>query len=97
MKKILEYLDKIPPDSRGESWTLISYIKNDLGLSREEIYEKVMEAREEGFVHIVKTNASGPDGLLSVGLKERGRLYIRGGNYSHLPNLNKDRVPYNLS
>jgi hypothetical protein len=96
MKSILEYLDKLPPDKVGESWTLITYIMNDLGLSREEIYEKVMEAREEGFVQIVKTNQDGPEGLLSVGIVERGRLYLRREDYSHLLNPNKNRVPYNL-
>jgi hypothetical protein len=45
MEQILEYLEKIPSDRVGESWTLILYIMNDLGLSREEIFNKVMKAR----------------------------------------------------
>ena len=76
MEKILRYLREQEKDSTGEAWTLISRIMVDLGLTREEVYTKLLRAEDEGLVKMIKTLEPGPHGLLSVTITERCRKVI---------------------
>ncbi len=73
MERILGYLCEQWTDSTGEAWTLVSRIMADLDLTREEVYTELMRAKDKGLVKIINTLEPGPNGLLSVTIKDRGR------------------------
>ena len=96
MERILSYLADMKPDRYGESIALTSTLITDLNLPREEIFTHAMKARDEDLVTIATTLDPGPNGLLSISLTERGRLHVKGEDYSHLPNPHENKLPYNL-
>ena len=73
MERILGYLCEQMTDSTREAWTLVSRIMADLDLTREEVYTELMRAKDKGLVKIINTLEPGPNGLLSVTIKDRGR------------------------
>jgi hypothetical protein len=96
MRRILSYLAELTPNPSGQAICSVSNLMTGLNLNREEIFTHVMQARDEGLVLIATTLDTGPNGLLSVTLIKRGRLYLKGEDYSHLPNPHETKLPYNL-
>ena len=81
-------------DSHGYSWILASQVVDDTGISREELWEIIQEIKTEAFLDCVTTNVPSAEGLLSVTITKRGRLWLKGEDYSHLPQ-GREKV-YNL-
>lgn len=76
MEKILNYLDKPKVDRSGGAWITVSRMMADLELTREEIHTTIIEAKDRGFVEIIKTLEPGPYGLLSVTITDQGRKWL---------------------
>ena len=94
-RKILEVVATFPLGYLDESWVLATQILDAIGISKDEIYEALKESYQDGLVRYVTTNEPGGEGLLSVGITMRGRLWLKNEPYSHLPNARKKK-PYNL-
>ena len=78
----------------GWSWIQASQVVRDTGISREKLWEIIQEIKIEAFLDIVTTSIPCAEGLLSVTITHRGRLWLEGKDYSHLPRR-RDKV-YNL-
>lgn len=94
MKKLFEYLVGFPEDIHGWSWVQASQVVKDTGISREELWEIIQRVKIEAFLDFITTNVPCAEGLLSVTIMKRGRLWFKGEDYSHLPRR-RDKV-YNL-
>jgi hypothetical protein len=94
MMKLFEYLARFPVDNYGTSWVQASQVVKDTGISREELWEITRKTKTEAFLDCVTTNVPCADGLLSVTITKRGRLWLNGEDYSHLPRR-REKV-YNL-
>ena len=92
--KLFEYLASFPVDAHGTSWILVSQLVEDTGISREDLWETIQEIKIEAFLDCITTNVPCAEGLLSVTITNRGRLWLKGEDYSHLPRR-REKV-YNL-
>ena len=73
MMQVLKFLASIKPDRTGLSFALPRTIQRETGLPLHEICEIIEEAEREGLVRTMRTNLSGPDGILSAMITEKGR------------------------
>jgi hypothetical protein len=94
MKDLFEYLAQFPVDHYGTSWVSANQVVKDTGISREVVWEITRKIKTEAFLDCVTTNIPSAEGLLSVTITKRGRLWLEGKDYSHLPRR-RDKV-YNL-
>ena len=94
MKELFENLARYPVDHYGTSWILASQVVKDTGISLEELWEIIQETKIEAFLDCITTNVPCADGLISVTITKRGRLWLKGEDYSHLPRR-REKV-YNL-
>ena len=85
MKKLFEYLASFPMDKYGWSWVQVSHVVKDIGISREEFWKIIQENKIEAFLDCIATNLPGAEGLLSVTITKRGRLWLKGEDYTHIP------------
>ena len=84
-KTLFEYLAKYPMDHHGYSWVLASQVVKDTGISMEDLWEIMRKIKTEAFIDCITTNVPSAEGLLSVTITKRGRLWLKGEDYSHLP------------
>ena len=96
MDRVISYLANLKSDRYGERIALVPSLMADLNISREVIFTQTMKARDQGLVQIATTLDPIPDNLSCVGLLERGRLHFKGEGYSHIPNPQENKLPYNL-
>ena len=94
MKELFEYLAQFPVDYHGTSWVQASQVVKETGISMEELWEIIREIKIEAFLDCVTTYIPSAEGLLSVTITLRGRLWLKGEDYSHLP-CRRDKA-YNL-
>ena len=95
MKKgLFEYLAKYHVDTHGGSWVLVSQVVEDMGISLKELWAIINEMKREAFLDHMSTNVPCADGLISVTITQRGRLWLKGEDYSYLPQA-REKV-YNL-
>jgi hypothetical protein len=94
VRKLLEYLARFPIDHYGTSWILAGQVVKDTGISREELWETIQEIKIEAFLDCITTNIPSAEGLISVTITKRGRLWLKGEDYSHIPRR-RDKI-YNL-
>ncbi len=94
MKKLFEYLAGFPMDHYEWSWVQANQVVRDAGISREDLWRIIQEVKIEAFLDCVTTNVPCAEGLLSVTITKRGRLWLEGKDYSHLPRR-REKV-YNL-
>ena len=85
MKEIYEYLAQFPVDRYGTSWVLAIQVAKDTEISMEELWEITRKAKTEALLECMTTNIPGAESLLSVMITQRGRLWLEGKEYSHLP------------
>ena len=76
MMRVLKFLAGIKPNHVGHSFALPRTIQNGTGLSLQDIGEIIEEAEREGLVRTMRTNLSGPDGIISAMITEKGRLKV---------------------
>ena len=94
MKEFFEYLAKYQIDRYGTSWVLVSQVVEDTEISREDLWKIINEIKREAFLYHISTNIPSAEGLISVTITKRGRLWLKGEDYSHLPR-GREKV-YNL-
>ena len=85
MKELFEYLAQFPVDHYGTSWVSAIQVVKETGISMEELWEITRKVKIEAFLDCVTTNVPCAEGLLSVTITQRGRLWHKGEDYSHLP------------
>ncbi|MCW3988816.1 MAG: hypothetical protein NWE88_01925 [Candidatus Bathyarchaeota archaeon] len=85
MKDLFEYLGKFPLDHHGTSGVSAISVVKEAGISMEELWEITRKVKCEGFLDCVTTNVPCAEGLLSVTITQRGWLWLKGEDYSHLP------------
>jgi hypothetical protein len=85
MKELFEYLAQFPVDQYGTSWVSAIQVVKETGISMEELWEITRKVKREAFLDCVTTNVPCAGGLLSVTITQRGRLWHKGEDYSHLP------------
>ena len=85
MKELFEYLAQFPVDHHGTSWVSAIQVVKETGISMEELWEITRKIKTEAFMDCITTNVPCAEGLLSVTLTQRGRLWLKGEDYSHLP------------
>jgi hypothetical protein len=93
-KHLFEYLAEYPEDSFGWSFVPASKVVKDTGISREDLWEIINHIKKEAFLDMVTTNIPSAEGLLSVTITKRGRLWLKGEDYSHIPQR-REKI-YNL-
>jgi len=76
MMRVLKFLAGIKPDQTGLSFALPRSIQKGTRLLLHDVYEIIEEAEKEGLVRTMRTNLSGPDGILSAMITEKGRSRI---------------------
>lgn len=79
IKRVLNFLAGIGKDCTGYSFALLRRIEEGTDLSRCEIEKAVRMAEKEGLVETIRTNLPGPDGLISVTITEKGRVWMEKG------------------
>ncbi len=89
MMELFEYLAQFPVDHHGTSWVHASQVVKKTGISLEELWRIIQEMKIEAFLDCVTTCIPSPEGLLSVTITQRGRLWFKGEDYSHLPSGRK--------
>jgi hypothetical protein len=93
-KRLFEYLAKYPSGSFGWAYVLASRVSEDTGLTKEELWKIIQNTKREAFLDYLTTNIPNPEGLISLGISLRGRLWLNGDDYSHIPE-GREKV-YNL-
>jgi hypothetical protein len=76
MMRVLKFLAGIKPDRIGFSFALPRTIQKETGLSLHEVFEIIEKAESGGLVKTLRTNLSGPDGILSAMITEKGRSMV---------------------
>jgi len=76
MIRVLKFLAGIKPDRTGFSFALPTTIQKGTGLSLQDVREIVEEAEREDLVKTMRTNLSGPDGILAAMITENGRSKV---------------------
>jgi hypothetical protein len=76
MMRVLKFLSGIKPDQIGFSFALPRTIQKETGLSLHEVCEIIEEVESEGLIKALRTNLSGPDGILSAMITEKGRSKV---------------------
>ena len=76
MMRVLKFLVGIKPDHVGFSFALPRTIQKGTGLSLHDVLEIIEEAEREGLARTMRTNLSGPDGILSAMITEKGRSKV---------------------
>ena len=77
MKDLFDYLANFPMDNYGWSWVRASKVVEDTGISREGLWEIVQKTKIEAFLDCIAMNLPGAEGLLSVTITKRGRLWLK--------------------
>jgi hypothetical protein len=93
-KRLFEYLAGYPADSHGWAYVLASQVAEDTGISKEELWEIIQRTKIEAFLDYMTTSVPSAEGLISLGISQRGRLWLNGEDYSHIPE-GREKV-YNL-
>lgn len=93
-KGLFEYLAKYPIGIHDWSWVIASQVVEDTGISREELWEIIQHVKREAFLDIITNSIPSAEGLISMTITKRGRLWLKGEDYSHLPER-REKV-YNL-
>ena len=62
-------------DNYEWSWVLASQVVKDTGISRGELWEIIQKVKIDAFLDCIATNLPGAEGLLSVTITKRGRLF----------------------
>ena len=78
--KVLKFLAAIEKDSIGAAWVLTETIEHETGLSKNQIFKIIKAAEENDIVMTARTYTPGPNGLLAVSIKEKGRLQWEKSN-----------------
>ncbi len=91
---LFEYLASFPLDHFENSWVPVSQVVKDMGISLKDLWEIIQEIKIEAFLDFITTNIPSAEGLLSVTITKRGRLWLKGEDYSHLPR--RREKAYNL-
>ena len=73
----MKFLASIEKDCTGYSFALARTIQKGTSLSRAEIDDIVREAERDGLVETIRMNLPGLDGLISVTITEKGRLWLK--------------------
>ena len=63
-------------DDYGWSWVRTGKVVDETGISREKLWEIIQEYKIEDFLDCIAMNLPGAEGLLSVTITKRGRLWI---------------------
>jgi hypothetical protein len=82
---LFEYLASFPMDNYEWSWIRAGKVVDETGISREELWEIIQKAKPDDFLDSITMNLPGGEGLLSVTITKRGRLWLKGEDYSHIP------------
>ncbi|UCD44748.1 MAG: hypothetical protein JSV27_11655 [Candidatus Bathyarchaeota archaeon] len=77
MMRVLKFLAGIKPDVTGLSFALPRTIQKATGLPLHDVCEIIEEAERENLVTTMRTNLSGPDGVLSAMITEKGRSMVK--------------------
>lgn len=85
MKELFEYLAQFHVDQYGTSWVLARRVVKDTGIPLEELWEITRKVESEAFLNCMATNVPSAEGLISVTITQRGRLWLKGEDYSHIP------------
>ena len=85
MNELFEYLAKFPVGHHGTSWVQASQVVKETGISMEELWKIIQEMKIEAFLDHVTKCIPSAEGLLSLTITQRGRLWLKGEDYSHLP------------
>ncbi len=75
MKELFEYLAQFPVDHHGTSWVSAIQVVKETGISMEELWEITRKVKIEAFLDCVTTNIPSAEGLISVPITQRGRLW----------------------
>ena len=94
MRKLFEYLARFPLDIHGWSWVRAGKVVDETGISREELWEIIQKNKIEAFLDITTSYNPSPEGLRLMTITKRGRLWLKGEDYSHFPRR-REKV-YNL-
>ena len=76
MMRVLKFLADIKPDQTGLSFALPRTIQKETGMSLHDVCEIIEEAEREGLVRTLRTNLSGPDGIISAMITKKGRSKV---------------------
>ena len=76
MMRVLKFLAEIKPDHVDLSFALPRTIQKGTDLLLHDIGEIIEEAEREGLVRTMRTNLSGPDGIISAMITEKGRSKV---------------------
>jgi len=76
MMRVLKFLAGIKPDQTGLSFALPRTIQKGTGLSLHDVGEIIEDAERNGLVRTMRTNLSGPDGILATMITEKGRAHF---------------------
>jgi hypothetical protein len=76
MMRVLKFLAGITPDQAGLSFALPRTIHNGTGLSLHDIGVIIEEGERKGLIRTIRTNLSGPDGIISAMITEKGRSKV---------------------
>ena len=82
MKELFEYLAQFPVDHYGTSWVSAIQVVKETGVSMEDLWEITRKIKTEAFLDCMTTNVPCAEGLLYVTITQRGRLWLKGEDYS---------------
>ncbi len=85
MKELFKYLAQFPVDRYGTSWVSAIQVVKETEISMEEMWEITRKVKTEAFLECMTTNVPGAEGLLSVMITQRGKLWLEEKEFSHLP------------
>ena len=74
-------------DNYGWSWVRASKVVENMRVSKEELWDIIQKARIEDILDHISMNLPDAEGFLSVTITKRGRLWLKGEDYSHIPRL----------
>ena len=78
-------------DNYDWSWVRASKVVDETGIAREKLWQIIQENKIEDLLDCIAMNLPGAEGILSVTITKRGRLWFKGEDYSHLP-LSPEKV-----
>ena len=76
MMRVLKFLASIKSDQSDLSFALPRTIQIGTGLSLRDVGEIIEDAERKGLVRTMRTNLSGPDGILVAMITEKGRSKV---------------------
>jgi hypothetical protein len=93
-RDLFEYLASYEADSFGWAHVLPDRVCKDTGFTREELWYLIQNTKRQAFLDYLCCNLPDAEGLLAIGITQRGRLWLEGKDYSHIPE-GREKV-YNL-